>query len=324
VSRPQGSEELLRNLAGRPQHAECESEVVLRDAHGLERLRLFLLNLFFPVKIARKIAASLPQSVIARLNHAQFAHPHVGRVLRILASHVASGEGTIANGPAAGIRIDATGRQAGYVLGTSDVDEQRWMVAHLKPGNVFWDVGANIGFFTLLARRLIGEAGEVVAFEPLPENVHQLRHNLELNGFADVRVEEAAVSAESGKQLFSAPMGKRRYAGSLVHTGNGDGSSSIVNVISLDDYLTSARPRAPDIIKLDVEGAEIDAMRGARGLIESFRPTMLVEVHWLGSAFVDFFERELAPLGYRPLDLADEPLAELRRENVRFHVVLDA
>lgn len=158
------------------------------------------------MNIARRIAALLPQPLIARLNRTQFEHPRLGPLLRFVASHVASGEGTIASGPAAGLRIDATGRNAGYVLGTSDFDEQRWLAAHLKPGDIFWDVGANIGFFTLLAARLVGDGGEVVAFEPMPEDVHQLRRNVELNGFQTVAaVEEKAVGAQSGKQTSPCP-----------------------------------------------------------------------------------------------------------------------
>jgi FkbM family methyltransferase len=248
-------------------------------------------------------------------------YPRLGHLLRAAAANVASGEGTIASGPAAGLRIDATGRNAGYILGTADFDEQRWLSENLRRGDVFWDLGANIGFFTLLAARLVGEPGEVVAFEPWPDNARQLRRNVELNGFRNVIIEESAVGANTGSQAFAMPAPGRRDAARLVDDTRP--GSLVVQVTTIDDY-AARRPRTPTVVKIDIEGAEIEALSGAMGLIGSARPIFLVEVHWLGGDFVDFFLGQLAPLGYEPFRLSGEAVTLLPREPERFHLILRA
>jgi FkbM family methyltransferase len=80
-----------------------------------------------------------------------------------------------------------------------------WLAASLRRGETFYDVGANVGFFTLIAARLVDPGGTVVAFEPLPENVAQLRRNVELNSFRHVVVVPAAVGGESGMRSFGSP-----------------------------------------------------------------------------------------------------------------------
>jgi FkbM family methyltransferase len=268
------------------------------------------------MSVLRRVATLLPQTVVSSLNRAQFKYPFLGRVLRRLAGSVATGEGRIHRGPAAGLLIDATGRNAGYVLGTSDPEEQRWLAATLHPGDVFWDLGANIGFFTLLGAHLVGEEGAVVAFEPWPENVQQLQRNIALNHLGNVATVTAAVTASSGRGAFSLPDG-RREAGRL---GAESGSSIDVATTTIDAEVEAGR-RSPDVIKLDIEGAELDALRGGLATIAAVLPTLLVEVHWLGDAFPVFFERELRPLGYMAETLFGES-CPIPLTPERFHVVL--
>ena len=180
------------------------------------------------VNLARRVAAGLPQPFVNRLNRAQFEHPSLGRVLRAAASRVARGEGVIANGPAAGLRIDATGFHAGYVLGTSDYPEQQWLTKALKPGSVFVDVGAAIGFFSLLAARIVGPQGAVVAFEPFPENATRLRKNALLNHFANLEVNQAAVADVEGAANFTFAPG-RWFGGSLSSSAGSDDSLKAIS-----------------------------------------------------------------------------------------------
>lgn len=271
------------------------------------------------VNLARKLAERLPQPFVARLNRAQFEHPALGRVLRSATSRVARGEGVIAGGPAAGLRIDATGFHAGYVLGTSDYPEQQWLTETLKPGDVFVDAGAAIGFFSLLASRLVGPQGSVVAFEPFPENAARLRKNAALNDFANVEVNQAAVADAEGTAAFRFAPG-RWYGGSLCPPiGSGENIDTIsVSVTTLDNFFVGRRE--PDVIKIDVEGSELDVLMGAMNLLEDARPSLLIEVHWLGERFSDFVEERLAPIGYRAGTLSGEPIPT---EPQKFHAVLE-
>jgi FkbM family methyltransferase len=270
------------------------------------------------VNLARRVASSVPTPVVKRLARLQFEHPSLARPLRALAGRVAAGEGVIAHGPAAGLRIDATGRHAGYVLGTSDLPEQRWLAGMLKPGDAFCDAGAAIGFFSLLAARLVGPKGVVTAFEPAHESAERLRANVARNGFRSVEVVEAAVAARSGRAVLAVEAGRWDAArlGGLDTTGRRTRTVE-VEVVTLDSYF--AGRRAPDILKLDVEGAEIEALEGALDLIERSRPTLLVEVHWTGDRLARLARERLEPLGYTIATLGGgaPPTAP-----ARFHAVL--
>jgi FkbM family methyltransferase len=235
--------------------------------------------------------------------------------MRALGDRIALGEGTIRRGPAAGLRIDATGRMPGYLLGTADHDEQIWLSNHLKPGETFYDVGANIGFFTLLGAKLVGENGAVVAFEPLPENVRQLERNVLLNQLANVRVVAEAVAdvASDERTFWLGADAVARNAGRLVD-GDSDGEAVRVPVTTIDAALTTNGLPPPSLMKIDVEGEEIAVQTLSR-----YRPLILVEVHWINEAFADFADAELAPLGYAVRTISGEPLP---LESVRFHAVV--
>jgi FkbM family methyltransferase len=141
----------------------------------------------------------------------------------------------------------------------------------------FYDIGANIGFFSLLAARLVGERGRVVAFEADPEIAGRLRENCEHNGFAWAQVVEAAVWSEGGKVLFSRTdpiTSPDRGLGHVVDSANGD--TIEVKAVALD---TLAGVDAPDFIKCDVEGAEVEVFRGARRMLAQKRPAILCEIH---------------------------------------------
>jgi FkbM family methyltransferase len=146
-----------------------------------------------------------------------------------------------------------------------------------RPGMTAYDVGAHIGFITLALARAVGEAGRVVAFEPLPANLERLRANLELNGLSGrVEVVEAAVGESAGRRQFqvhtSVSMGRLAAAGAQAGTG------SEVEVLALDAYAED-QAAAPDLIKMDIEGGEAGALRGMHRLLRRSRPILLLELH---------------------------------------------
>jgi FkbM family methyltransferase len=123
--------------------------------------------------------------------------PVIGPVVKALSGRLARGPRTVAHGRAAGLRIDPRGAAAGYALGTSEPLIQEAFAELVRPGAVVWDVGANIGFYTLIAARLV-ERGRVIAFEPLPENQAAIRANLELNGLTNVELAGIALADRAG------------------------------------------------------------------------------------------------------------------------------
>ena len=129
----------------------------------------------------------------------------------------------------------------------------------LKPGDTFIDAGANIGFYTVLASKLVGPDGAVIAIEMMPETAAVLRKNIGLNDAANVRVVEVALSDVAGQTATAAaPPGK---LGQARVGGESTGPATTVTTTTLHDVLADLERVA--LMKLDVEGMEIPALRGA-------------------------------------------------------------
>jgi len=135
-----------------------------------------------------------------------------------------------------------------------------------------WDVGAHVGFYSLLASILVGPAGRVVAFEPWPENIVYLKKHLYLNRLENVTVVEKAVSDCTGEAWFQE--GSCRSTGHLSPQG-----TLKVKTIRLDDFVQENPALAPDYLKIDVEGAELAVLAGAEKLLADFRPTIFLATH---------------------------------------------
>ena len=169
----------------------------------------------------------------------------------------------------------------------------------IKPGMHVLDVGANIGYFTLLFARLVGPTGHVHAFEPEPRNFELLQRNIARNGYTNVTAVPKAVSRTSGSQrLYKSPdnLGDHR----LAH-GTAGRDSIDVSVVALDELLPG--DARVDFIKLDIQGAECAAVQGARQLIARSTPLCLITEFWPAGmrAFGDDPEQylqELSALGF--------------------------
>lgn len=186
-----------------------------------------------------------------------------------------------------------------YWLGTYEPDLQSALRTLVPPGAVAYDVGANIGYVSLLLARAAGEQGRVFAFEALPANLQRLRRNLELNGMAGrVQVVAGAVTQAAGPVRFlvhpSGGMGKA--AGSA---GRADQYRSEVTVegLSLDEFVYDRGNPPPQVVKMDIEGGEVMALPGLRRLLAEARPTMLMELHGPESAQAAW--QALTGAGYR-------------------------
>jgi len=135
----------------------------------------------------------------------------------------------------------------------------------IKNGDVILDIGAHIGYYTLLFAKLAGEKGKVYAFEPHPGNFALLKKNVEINGYQNVVLESKAVSDKSGKnRLFISKKGSSVH--SIFNIHNSDKSIEIES-IKLDDYFKNYNGRI-DWIKIDIEGAELSALQGMPLLLE--------------------------------------------------------
>jgi FkbM family methyltransferase len=156
-------------------------------------------------------------------------------------------------------------------LGSYEAVKQRKITELVRPGMVCWDVGANVGFYTLLFAKLSGPEGRVFAFEPFRRNVDLLRRHVAMNKYQNVRISPCALGDFDGEAGFDpgpgASMGHLAAAGPVK-----------VSCSRADTLLAASEVRTPDVIKIDVEGAEADVLRGARQAMER-RPVIFLATH---------------------------------------------
>ena len=186
----------------------------------------------------------------------------------------------VRHGPASGVWLKLnprTGRP--YLQGAIEPEVQQTFARYLRVGMTVYDIGANIGFFSLLAARLVGARGCVVAFEADPAVATRLREHVARNAVSTIIVEERAVWSETRDVPFvrsdptvSPDLGLGHVESHPAATG-----SISVAAVALDDYV--GRAPHPDFVKCDVEGAEVEVFRGARRLLGEARPVIVCELH---------------------------------------------
>lgn len=179
---------------------------------------------------------------------------------------------------------------------------QNLLLRELQEGDVMLDIGANFGLHSLLAGRIVGPAGEVHAFEPLPANLKRLRHHLHINRLTSVvQVLPSAVSDSPDSTLSFFSGAEELGATASLSGARGNSQVNRVPNTRLDDYSTKIT-RKVKLVKIDVEGAELSVLKGGRKFIETQRPTLAIEVH--AFAFAEFetslaeFKAFLNELGY--------------------------
>lgn len=181
------------------------------------------------------------------------------------------------------IRDKLNPQEIHYWLGFCEPDIQRLFAKIVRTGFIVYDIGAYIGFYSLLAGRLAGPAGKVYAFEPFPKNIERLKLHILLNKMQDrVFCIPKAVTYKTGKASYC------NFArDDLTRFTNIDSSEEscstetnlLVETISLDEFVFQEGYPAPNLIKIDVEGGEAKVIEGARRLLEEFRPMIICEFH---------------------------------------------
>jgi len=162
-----------------------------------------------------------------------------------------------------------------YYLGIHEPWETRFVECVTRPGFVFFDVGANIGYFTLLAAKRVGLSGEVHSFEPSPEEFTKLSRNVRLNGFGMVRLNRKALSDSPGRVYIT----ETRSAGTTRIATDSDLRAREVEAVSLDSYVDAREVSRLNLIKVDIEGAEYRFLLGGVRTIRRFRPILIMELN---------------------------------------------
>ncbi len=165
------------------------------------------------------------------------------------------------------------------VYGTFECHEREVLVCHARTGTTALDVGANLGIYALELSKAVGDQGSVIAIEPWPDNVRRLRQTIARSAATNIRVLPCAVGGSSRvvemhggldpAYVTSVPTsGHRRYPaiqGVMQHT--------------LDELWQNAGSPTVSVVKIDVEGSEVEVLKGARGLLTACHPTLLCEAN---------------------------------------------
>jgi FkbM family methyltransferase len=249
------------------------------------------------MSVFTSMVGMMPRSWIKAMSNASWKHPAVRRAFDWSAARIQGQEGKIRQGVGRGLLFNPGRSNAGYLLGTSEPGVQRAMLALLKPGMTFFDVGANVGFHSTLACRLVDPSrGHVISFEPMTGNADQIELNARLNHFDCVRVMRVALGNHDGEARFLlseiSSRGALETAGRIPSSPAG---AATVPIRRLDTLMSEAHLPSPNVMKIDVEGAEADVLAGAHETLMRHRPILMIELHGTNAAVAS----ALDAVGYR-------------------------
>jgi FkbM family methyltransferase len=177
----------------------------------------------------------------------------------------------IQSGPLKGKKWIATSGKK-FITGKFETYKSEAFLKEFVPGSIFYDIGAHIGYFSAIACSINKGKGHVYAFEPRPDNAKFFRKHMKVNQFEGFTLTQAAVSANEGEVKFNANTGTA--TGHISPMGN-----ITVKMISIDQQFESGKLPAPNFIKIDVEGGEIEVLKGCMKVIATCKPKLLVATH---------------------------------------------
>jgi FkbM family methyltransferase len=241
-----------------------------------------------------------PHDIVLGRRAALRARPGVGALVGAAERWYA--RGVVAFSPVVGaeLLLDAstapiTHVQVGdLVRGELETPVQEAFRRRLRAGDVVYDVGANVGFLSLVAATLVGPAGRVVAWEPVPSSAEAARRNAAVNGLDWISVREGAVGAQPGlrtllevdEESWSHLADRGRHPRTRAERS--------VRVEALDGLVASGELPPPRLVKIDVEGSEVAVLPGMRRILEEHRPDLVIELHGTNAEVADLLE----PLSY--------------------------
>jgi FkbM family methyltransferase len=176
-------------------------------------------------------------------------------------------------------------------------------------GKVVWDVGAHIGYHSLMLAKMVGDTGQVIAFEPNPYNISRFNMHLEKNPELASRItlNSLAISNKDGEAQFefSPSIDIGTSSGSHLKGASTpyaeeiykDFGRMMVNVAQIDTLVADMKTSPPSVIKVDVEGAECELLEGARNVLQTHRPILFIEIHSAANVF--HVQNFLNEMGYR-------------------------
>ena len=211
-------------------------------------------------------------------------------------------EVTVASGRASGLRMELAVRSREapqalhYWLGFHEIPVQEALGRLVYEGQTAYDVGAYVGFFSLILGRLVGSRGSVIAFDPVIQNCERIARHATMNSMSWVTA--MPVAAATQRAMVTWNPGGRGDWGSV----SGEPGRLSVRTTSLDELVFDDGYPPPNLIKIDVEGSEGFVLKGAGRILRTYRPSIVCELHGPGAAAV--VRSELAAAGYQLYSLS--------------------
>jgi FkbM family methyltransferase len=213
----------------------------------------------------------------------------------------------VRSGPNKGARWRAGSSVHGCWIGTYEAAKTRVVLGFVRAGMTAWDVGANAGYYTLLFSTAVGAAGRVVSFEPFPENLLNLLDHVRWNSAHNTAVVGAALGDRTG--LIGFRPGPSNSQGQI----SSETSTLMVPVVEIDRCIADFGLPAPDVVKMDIEGAEGMALAGAGTLLRNRRSTWFISLH--GKQACSETEAILRDFGYSLFRLDGRLISERLTKN---------
>lgn len=223
----------------------------------------------------------LPLKLFESLSSLEFVCK-TSRLNSIVSKTLANRDLTLRNGVGTGIKFNSSNYNLQTAMGIYELPLQKALSKHLNQGDIVYDIGANVGFFTVISAKLVGNSGHVYAFEPDPNNIKSLEHNVQLNSFANVTVLKQAVARSTGTGELL--LGRHSGGHTLSTTAKSQApkyqsSPKIpVKLVAIDDLVAQQIIAPPAVVKIDVEGAELDVLQGMSQTIKKFKPIIIYEI----------------------------------------------
>ena len=229
-----------------------------------------------------RLMGKLPVSSLRWASDFRYRHPGMEPALDWLLDRVYRGrDSVIQRGAGKGLRFNPGGAALAFVFGTHEPAVQRVFELLAKPGMTFCDVGANVGFYSMVVARLIGSGGRVFSFEPLADNLRWIEHNARLNGFRHIVARCEALGNIDGETQFM--LSEQPTWGKLASAAGAPparpAGETAVRVRRLDSLLREGAVAPPDLMKLDVEGSEVDVLNGGAETLHRCRPILIIDLH---------------------------------------------
>jgi FkbM family methyltransferase len=194
----------------------------------------------------------------------------------------------ILQGPGRGLKWIAGSYNHGCWLGSYEYEKQVILPELVKPGSVVYDIGAHVGYFTIICARLAGPRGHVYAFEPFPANLEFIQRHIAINHLENVTLCPKGVAASDGEVRFS--------TGSHSATGRGGEGELIFQVVHPFDAMRREGWRMPTLLKMDIEGMEAEVVPAILKEARANRVEFLISTH--SDAITSDLVGRLSAVGY--------------------------